>query len=102
MNTQLLYWFASDGSYGGGAPHVTDTSRWTDTDWDNITEATDTRRLDIARQITDRIELEQYLEGLHASLEVEVDLHGSRTERARDIRLAIIATEKELQEIKES
>jgi hypothetical protein len=47
-------------------------------------------------------ELQHYLSGLKASLDAEVDLHGGRTEMAKNLRLAIIATEKELQEMKES
>lgn len=46
-----------------------------------------------------RYQLEQYLRALHADLDVEIDLHGSRTDMARNIRLAIIATELELQEL---
>ena len=42
---------------------------------------------------------EQYLRALHADLDVEIDLHGGRTDMARNIRLAIIATELELQEL---
>ena len=47
-----------------------------------------------------REELEQYLEMLRGDLEVEVDLHGSRTVRARDLRNLIIYTEKELEGLK--
>jgi hypothetical protein len=47
-------------------------------------------------------ELENYLDYLRETLEIEVDLHGSRSERVRDRRNLIIATEKELQEMKES
>lgn len=45
-------------------------------------------------------ELEMFLEGLKADLEVEVDLHGSRTVMARDLRNLIIKTEKELEGLK--
>lgn len=47
-----------------------------------------------------REELEQYLEMLRADLEVEVDLHGSRTVRARDLRNLITYTEQELSSLK--
>jgi hypothetical protein len=43
-----------------------------------------------------REELEGYLYKLEADLEVEVDLHGGRTEMARDLRDLIISTKKEL------
>jgi hypothetical protein len=102
MNTSSLYWFAEDGSYGGGLPLVAVTDRWTEEDWSKVQDATDSTRLDIARRITDRLAIEDYLEGLKADLEVEIDLHGGRTQLAYDIRTSIIATEKELAEIKES
>jgi hypothetical protein len=47
-------------------------------------------------------EIEEYLDYLRFTLEIEIDLHGSRSERVRDRRNLIIATEKELTEIKES
>lgn len=47
-----------------------------------------------------REELENYLETLRADLEVEVDIHGSRTVRARDLRNLIIKTEQELAGLK--
>jgi hypothetical protein len=47
-----------------------------------------------------REELEQYLESLKAGLEVEVDLFGSRTQMAHDLRLNILKTEKELASLK--
>lgn len=47
-----------------------------------------------------RAELEQYLEELRGSLEVETDLNGSRTGWAQALRLAIIATEAELATMK--
>lgn len=43
--------------------------------------------------------LSSYLETLEADLDVEIDLHGGRTDMARNIRLAIIATELEIQEL---
>ena len=46
-----------------------------------------------------RYQLEQYLRALLADLDVEIDLHGGRTDMARNIRIAIIATELELQEL---
>jgi len=45
-------------------------------------------------------ELEMYLEELRGSLEVEIDLHGSRSEMAKAWRLAIVALEKEIEGLK--
>lgn len=45
-------------------------------------------------------ELEQHLEELRASLEVEEDLHGSRTRMAHDLRVSIIKTEQEVERLK--
>jgi hypothetical protein len=45
-------------------------------------------------------ELENYLEMLRGDLEVEVDLHGSRTQWALDLRMLIIKTEKEVERLK--
>jgi hypothetical protein len=44
-------------------------------------------------------ELQHYLSGLKSSLDAEVDLHGGRTEMAKNLRLAITATEKELENL---
>jgi hypothetical protein len=40
--------------------------------------------------------LDSYLYRLEADLEIEVDLHGGRTEMARDLRTLIISTRKQL------
>lgn len=45
-------------------------------------------------------ELEMFLEGLKADLEVEIDLHGGRTIMAYNLRTAIIKTRKELEGLK--
>ena len=45
-------------------------------------------------------ELEQHLASLKAGLEVEVDLFGSRTQMAYDLRVQILKTEKELEGLK--
>jgi len=45
-------------------------------------------------------ELESYLIMLEADLEVEVDLHGSRTRLATDLRSLILYTSEELAEVK--
>lgn len=42
-------------------------------------------------------ELQEFLNSLYADLDVEIDLHGGRTEMARNIRTTIIETEKELE-----
>jgi len=47
-----------------------------------------------------REELENYLAMLEGDLEVEVDLHGSRTTRARDLRNLITYTSQELEGLK--
>jgi hypothetical protein len=47
-----------------------------------------------------REELENYLAMLEGDLEVEVDLHGSRTTRARDLRNLITYTRRELASLK--
>lgn len=44
--------------------------------------------------------LEQHLAKLNEDLGVEIDLHGGRTEMARNLRLAIIETELELEGLK--
>ena len=45
-------------------------------------------------------ELEAYLRMLEADLEVEVDLHGSRTRLATDLRSLILYTGEELSALK--
>lgn len=45
-------------------------------------------------------ELELYLAMLEGDLEVEIDLHGGRTIRARDLRNLITYTKKELEGLK--
>jgi hypothetical protein len=40
--------------------------------------------------------LDDYLNSLERDLGVEVDLHGGRTELARDLRTLIISTKKEI------
>lgn len=45
-------------------------------------------------------ELEMYLESLKTALDIEVDLHGSRTRMAHDLRVSIIRTEKEIHGLK--
>jgi hypothetical protein len=45
-------------------------------------------------------ELELYLDMLRGDLEVEVDLHGGRTEKSRTLRELIIYTERELASLK--
>ena len=47
-----------------------------------------------------REELEAYLRMLEADLEVEVDLHGSRTRLATDLRSLILYTSEELASLK--
>ena len=47
-----------------------------------------------------REELENYLAMLEGDLEVEVDLHGGRTTRARDLRNLITYTRQELAGLK--
>lgn len=47
-----------------------------------------------------REELEGYLRMLEADLEVEVDLHGSRTRLATDLRSLILYTSEELASLK--
>ena len=47
-----------------------------------------------------REELENYLTMLEGDLEVEVDLHGGRTEKSRTLRQLIIYTQRELSVLK--
>jgi len=47
-----------------------------------------------------REELERYISVLEADLEVEVDLHGSRTKRANTLRSLIISAEQDLEGLK--
>lgn len=47
-----------------------------------------------------REELENYLAMLEGDLEVEVDLHGGRTEKSRTLRQLIIYTQRELSVLK--
>lgn len=44
-------------------------------------------------------QLTEHVEYLRTMLNLEVDLRGSRTEMAKSLRLSIIATEKELEQI---
>ncbi len=44
--------------------------------------------------------LEEYVQELYGSLDAEVDLHGGRTQWAHALRLAILATEKEIEVLK--
>lgn len=45
-------------------------------------------------------DLECHLASLTSALDVEIDLHGGRTEMARLLRLNITATQKDINEIK--
>jgi hypothetical protein len=45
-------------------------------------------------------ELERYYECLRADLEVEIDLHGGRTEMAWNLTVLIVRTYKELEGLK--
>lgn len=47
-----------------------------------------------------REELQQHLDQLRYDLAVEIDLRGGRTEMGRNLRLAIIETELELEGLK--
>jgi hypothetical protein len=47
-----------------------------------------------------RVELERHLADIVQALDVEIDLHGGRTEMARNLRLNIIETELELEGLK--
>lgn len=45
--------FSIDGSYGSGTDIlVVDTSSWTEDDWNLIEEASDSERLEVARNLT--------------------------------------------------
>jgi len=46
-------YFAVDGSYGNGVDIlVVDTSTWTEADWDAVDEASDSERIEVARNLT--------------------------------------------------
>lgn len=48
-------YFAVDGSYGNGVDIlVVDTSSWTEEDWNAVDEASDSERIEIARNLTNR------------------------------------------------
>jgi hypothetical protein len=45
--------FSIDGSYGSGTDIlVVDTSSWTEEDWNAVDEASDSERLEVARNLT--------------------------------------------------
>ena len=41
-------WVADDGSYGTGNFAVIDTSKWTESDWDEFEETADWKKIDFA------------------------------------------------------
>lgn len=58
------------------------------------------RRWERQADMEERYEqLTEHLDYLRTMLNLEVDLRGSRTEMAKSLRLSIIATEKELEQI---
>lgn len=58
------------------------------------------RRWERQAEMEERYEqLTEHVEYLRTMLNLEVDLRGSRTEMAKSLRLSIIATEKELDQI---
>lgn len=44
-------WVADDGSWGGGIVEIFDISQWTESEVEQVEEASDGERLDIARRI---------------------------------------------------
>jgi hypothetical protein len=52
MNPEKYHWFAEDGSYGSGVTLVVDTSNWTDEDWRDIEDTSDSERSTVALEIT--------------------------------------------------
>ena len=46
------HWFAEDGSYGRGVTIVVDTRNWTDEDWRDIDDSSDSERALVAIEIT--------------------------------------------------
>jgi hypothetical protein len=47
-----MYYFATDGSYGSAdSMEVLDTTKWTEADWEEIFEAYDHNRLEVAVEI---------------------------------------------------
>lgn len=46
------HWFAEDGSYGSGVTIVVDTRNWTDEDWRDIDDSSDSERALVAIEIT--------------------------------------------------
>lgn len=49
---EIFAWFSEDGSYGSGVPLVIETTEWTDEDWREIDDSSDSERLDIALEIS--------------------------------------------------
>lgn len=56
----MAHFFSNDGSYGDAdGILVVDTDTWTDEDWRDINDASDSTRLDIAKDIAERHQREQ-------------------------------------------
>lgn len=50
----IIYYFANDGAYGEGANGVVvDTAKWTDRDWDAVSDCADDVRAHLARILTE-------------------------------------------------
>lgn len=45
-------WFSEDGSYGSGVPLVVETTEWTEEDWRDIDDSSDSERVHIALEIS--------------------------------------------------
>lgn len=52
MKEEQFHWFAEDGSYGSGVTLVVDTTKWTDEDWRDIDDASDSERVWLALEIS--------------------------------------------------
>jgi hypothetical protein len=47
-------WITDDGSYGTGKALIVKTAKWTEEDWQEFEQASDSNRLSVALQIGDR------------------------------------------------
>jgi len=47
-------WVADDGSYGSGLMGIFDTSAWSEADFEELDDASDSDRLQVAREIASR------------------------------------------------
>jgi hypothetical protein len=52
MDYKSYHYFTTDGTYGADIPLVVDTTKWTEDDWREIEDCSDSERLWVALEIS--------------------------------------------------